>query len=105
MNEAPDVRRLSAAIFGNEKAVEVVAALAAHAGFFTAADVAATTGIQHGLVRAVLVRLAKDDVMLRAVPKTGSARGPQYYERRADRAWDELLTLTRRILATEHVSD
>jgi hypothetical protein len=93
----PNVRRVSAAIFNNEKAVEVLSSIGDQRGAFTATDISGSTGIAHGLVRAFLRRLTEDDVLLRALPKTGSSHGPQFYEMSDNPAWPDLTHLAKKI--------
>jgi hypothetical protein len=89
-----EVRRRSAALFGNEKAVEVILAMARTEAphSVTAQDVSKSTAIAHSLVRDVLVRLVASDVLI-AVPKVGGSRAAQYYQPRADFAWSELVAI------------
>jgi hypothetical protein len=90
-------RRLSAAVFGNEKIAEIVLILDAEQGAVLAAEIARRTGFGHSLVRDVLVRLSKTTAV-RALPKTGNSRGPAYYERVPDSPiWVALVNLARTI--------
>lgn len=72
-------RRTSAAVFGNEKTVEVVLALVAANGLARATDIVQSTGIAHGMVRPVLKRLL-DAGALSAMPRRGGSRGELYFE-------------------------
>jgi hypothetical protein len=89
-----EIRRRSAALFGNEKVVEVVLAMertdAPHS--VTAQDVSKATEIAHSLVRDVLVRLATSEILV-AVPKVGGSRAAQYYQPRADFGWTQLVAI------------
>lgn len=93
-SDISEIRRRSAALFGNEKAVEVILAMARSEAphSVTAQDVSRSTTIAHSLVRDVLVRLVASDVLV-AVPKVGGARAAQYYQPRADFAWSQLVNL------------
>lgn len=85
---------MSGKIFGNEKVVEVALALTAESEAATAQQIAKRTGIDHSMVRDVLVRLAEASVVLR-LPRA-SARAPQYYEADpADPVWVAVRQLTR----------
>lgn len=98
-------RRVSAGVFGNEKVVEVVLALEELSSAATAQDLARATGIAHGMVRDVLVRLAGVH-LLHAVPKIGGARAPQYYVPADGPGWAKLVALAHWIntaaLAADH---
>ena len=72
-------RRISAAVFGNEKTVEVVLALVAAQGLARATDIVQSTGVAHGMVRPVLKRLL-DAGVLSAMPRRGGSRGELYFE-------------------------
>lgn len=87
-------RRLSAALFGNEKVVEVALALDEVNAPCTAQELAVRTGIAHSMVRDVLVRLATAGLLL-ALPKTGGTRSAQYYEPEDRGAWTHLIALAR----------
>jgi len=87
-------RRLSAALFGNEKVSEVVMAIGDGRRPCTAQELAVRTGIAHSMVRDVLVRLTTAGVLL-ALPKVGGTRSPQYYEPSDAEAWRHLLALSR----------
>jgi DNA-binding IclR family transcriptional regulator len=92
-----ETRRLSTAVFGNEKVVEIVLLLEAEQGAVLAAEIARRTGFGHSLVRDVLVRLSRTPAV-RALPKTGNLRGPAYYERVADSPlWSSLVHLAQAI--------
>lgn len=79
-------RRTSAAVFGNEKTVEVVLALVAANGLARATDIVQSTGIAHGMVRPVLKRLL-DAGALSAMPRRGGTRGELYFEIADDGLW------------------
>jgi ribosomal protein S25 len=89
VDEQGETRRRSAALFGNEKTVEVVLALQDE-GTATAQMILARTGIGHSMVRDALGRLVEGGVV-RALPKTGGTRSPQYYQPISGRVWDTLL--------------
>lgn len=93
-SDISEIRRRSAALFGNEKAVEVILAMARSEAphSVTAQDVSKDIAVAHSLVRDVLVRLAASDVLI-AVPKVGGSRAPQYYQPRPDFAWTELVAV------------
>ena len=98
-------RRLSAALFNNEKLAEVVVALD-HGGdraSATAQQIADTTGIQYGMVRDVLVRLAKSGLVV-TVPKIGGSRGPQYYQPMDSEGWTHLVRLATWVTTVEVAS-
>jgi sugar-specific transcriptional regulator TrmB len=63
---------------------EVVVALAKHSPA-TAQEIADITGIRYSLVRDVLVRLEKGQVLTSA--RTGGARSPLLYEPVRDACW------------------
>lgn len=85
-------RELSAALFGNEKLVEVVLALGAQQGAATAQQLSKQTGIDHSMVRSVLVRAAKAGVV-ETLPRVGGSRSPQYYEPTESALWRASLAL------------
>jgi ribosomal protein S25 len=89
VDEQEETRRRSAALFGNEKTVEVVLALQGE-GTATAQMIVARTGIAHSMVRAAAERLVEGGVV-RALPKTGGTRSAQYYQPVGGRVWDTLL--------------
>jgi hypothetical protein len=93
-SDISEIRRRSAALFGNEKVVEVVLAMARTEAphSVTAQDVSKATEIAHSLVRDVLVRLATSEVLV-AVPKVGGSRAAQYYQPRADFGWTQLVAM------------
>lgn len=95
------VRRVSAKIFGNEKFVEVVCALAAQGCCAaTAQMICKQTGIDHPMVRDVLVRLAEAGVAT-PLPRV-SSRAPLYYEVEPnDPVWLAIKALAGTILQTE----
>lgn len=90
--DRPALRRVSSALFGNEKTVEVVRALKESSNTATAQQLSKKTGIDHPMVRIVLLRL-RDAGVLTALPR-GHARAAQYYEADpADPAWIHLCSL------------
>jgi DNA-binding transcriptional ArsR family regulator len=87
---------VSAKLFGNEKLVEVVLALHAANNTATAQQLAKATGIDHAMVRVVLIRLV-DAGLLDALPRANT-RAAQYYA--ADnhgQPWLALCTLARAV--------
>jgi len=90
MDNVGETRRRSAALFGNEKTVEVVLALDA-AGAATAQMTATQTGISYSLVRDALIRLAAGGA-IRQVPRVGGSRSPLYYQPVEGVLWDALTT-------------
>lgn len=93
-SDMSEIRRRSAALFGNEKVVEVVLAMARTEAphSVTAQDVSRATEIAHSLVRDVLMRLATSGVLV-AIPKVGGSRAAQYYQPRADFGWTQLVAM------------
>jgi len=87
-------RRLSAALFGNEKVAEVVMAIEASHVPCTAQELAVRTSIGHSMVRDVLVRMTTAGVLV-ALPKIGGTRSPQYYEPPDAEAWLHVVALAR----------
>lgn len=86
------LRRASARILGNEKAVEVIRALRDASGTATAQQLAKSTSIDHSMVRDVLIKLA-DGGVLATLPRATS-RAAQYYEADpADQVWVALARL------------
>jgi GTP-sensing pleiotropic transcriptional regulator CodY len=96
MDNRDETRRRSAALFGNEKTVEVVAALDEE-GSATAQTIAARTGITHSLVRDALLRLTAGGAV-RPLPRLGGSRSPQYYEPVNDDLWAALTAAARAIV-------
>jgi ribosomal protein S25 len=78
MAELRETRRRSAALFGNEKTVEVVVALDEE-GAATAQMIATSTGIPYSLARDALVRLVAGGAV-QQIPRIGGSRSPLYYE-------------------------
>lgn len=78
MDSVGETRRRSAALFGNEKTVEVVLALDGE-GTGTAQMIAARTGIPYSLTRDALIRLRVGGA-IRQIPRVGGSRSPLYYE-------------------------
>jgi ribosomal protein S25 len=89
MTDLEETRRRSAAIFGNEKTVEVVLALSEE-GAATAQMIATSTGIPYSLVRDALVRLVNGGV-IRQVPRMGGSRSPLYYQPTPGNLWAAVL--------------
>ena len=97
MDSVGETRRRSAALFGNEKTVEVVLVLDAH-GAATAQMTATQTGISYSLVRDALIRLAAGGA-LRQVPRVGGSRSPLYYQPVDGALWDALAAAARAVAA------
>jgi hypothetical protein len=96
-----ETRRRSAALFGNEKIVEVILALDAE-GAATAQIVAAKTGIPYSLVRDALVRLGTGGAV-RLIPRAGGSRSPLYYEPIIGDLWKALIAAAQAVTeATGH---
>jgi len=89
-------RRLSAAVFGNEKTVEVLLAVEDAKGLARATDIVQSTGIAHGLVRPVLKRLL-DAGALHAMPRRGGARGELYFEIGDPQLWGTMVATARHL--------
>jgi predicted ArsR family transcriptional regulator len=92
-------RERSAALFGNEKLVEVVVALAEQRGAATAQQLSKDTGIDHSMVRSVLLRAVSAGVV-ETLPRTGGARSPQYYQPTDTDVWRATLALARAVAAS-----
>lgn len=88
-------RRMSSAVFGNDKFVEIVLALASgsHA---TAQQLVDKTGINHDLVKRVLVRLESAG-MVKAQARIGGVRGTLPYDVQDSPEWRALLALCTRL--------
>lgn len=93
MDGLGETRRRSAALFGNEKAVEVILALDEE-GTATAQMVVAKTGISYSLVRDALIRLSAGGAV-RQMPRVGGSRSPLYYEPVAGDLWNALTAAAR----------
>jgi ribosomal protein S25 len=89
MDDPTETRRKSAALFGNEKTVEVLLALEAE-GIATAQMIAARTGVAHTLARDALKRLTAGGA-IREIPRVGGSRSPLYYQPVEGKLWDSLL--------------
>jgi ribosomal protein S25 len=96
MDNRDETRRRSAALFGNEKTVEVVVALDEE-GSATAQMIAARTGITHSLVRDVLLRLTAGGAV-RPLPRLGGSRSPQYYQPVNGDLWAALASTAQAII-------
>lgn len=94
-------RAVSAAVFGNEKFAEVAVALAEEEGAATAQQLSKATGIDHSMVRSVLLRSVAGGIV-DALPRTGGSRSAQYYQPVAGDLWEATLSLAREI-ASSHV--
>ena len=102
MTDLEETRRRSAAIFGNEKTVEVVLALSDE-GAATAQMIAKSTGIAHSLVRDALVRLVNGGVV-RQVPRLGGSRSPLYYQPTPGNLWAAILSAAQAIAGPQERS-
>ncbi len=96
MDNRDETRRRSAALFGNEKTVEVVLALHEE-GSATAQTIAARTGVTYSLVRDALLRLTAGGAVL-PLPRLGSSRSPQYYQPVAGDLWAALTAAAQAII-------
>jgi hypothetical protein len=85
MTDLEETRHRSAALFGNEKTVEVVLALDDE-GAATAQELATRTGIPHSLVRDALVRLVAGSAV-HQLPRVGGSRSPLYYQPTPGKLW------------------
>lgn len=89
-----DTRRISAAIFNNDKLIEVVLALDSDGPQATAQQIARRLVINHDLVKKVLVRLEAAG-LVKEMPRVGGRRGALPYEVQAGDEWRALLSLCR----------
>ena len=85
-------REVSASLFGNEKFVEVVLALAGQHGAATAQQLSKLTGVDHSMVRSVLVRAVAAGAV-DTLPRQGGARSPQYYQPTDTDLWTATVAL------------
>lgn len=101
-DSSPETRRLSAAIFNNEKMAEVVVALDGNGdrAAATAQQLADRTDIKYGMVRDVLLRLVKSGLVV-AVPKVGGSRASQYYQPMDSAGWSHLVDLATWVASSE----
>jgi ribosomal protein S25 len=97
MEPLRETRRRSAALFGNEKTVEVILALKGE-GIATAQMVAAKTGLAHSLARDALKRLCQGGV-IREIPRVGGSRSSLYYEPIEGPLWEALAAAAREVSA------
>jgi ribosomal protein S25 len=97
MDSLGETRRRSAALFGNEKAVEVLLSLDEE-GTATAQMVAAKTGISYSLVRDAMIRLSLGGA-IRQLPRVGGSRSPLYYQPVKGDLWDALIIAVRAVIA------
>jgi ribosomal protein S25 len=95
MDSLGETRRRSAALFGNEKTVEVLLALNEE-GASTAQMVATRTGISYSLARDALIRLSTGGAV-RQVPRVGGSRSPLYYQPAEGNLWDALIGAARAV--------
>lgn len=91
-------RGLSAAVFGNEKFVEVLLALEGQQGAATAQQLSKVTGIDHSMVRSVLLRQVAGG-LVDALPRSGGRRSPQYYQPADADRWDAAVRLAQNLAA------
>jgi len=92
-----ETRRRSAALFGNEKTVEVVLALDQE-GAATAQMVAVRTGLAYSLARDALKRLSHGGAV-REIPRVGGSRSSLYYEPIEGSLWKALTGASRAVAA------
>jgi hypothetical protein len=97
-------RDLSSALFGNEKMIAVVLAVAAEHDHATAQQVAKRVGVNHDLARKPLLRLVEGG-MLVALPREGGRRSPQYYEAAPGPRWEAMKALCRTLYKSRSVQD
>jgi hypothetical protein len=100
VDEHVETRRRSAALFGNGKTVEVVLALQDE-GTATAQIIVQKTGIAHSMVRDAIGKLVEGGIV-RALPKTGGTRSPQYYQPIAGQAWETFLAAVQAVPQEVH---
>ena len=98
MDGLEETRRRSSALFGNEKAVEVILALNEE-GAATAQMIADRTGISYSLARDALIRLGTGGA-IRHLPRAGGSRSPLYYQPVAGDLWDALTAAARAVAET-----
>ena len=103
VNELDVARRQSAALFNNEKLVEIVLAVEKAAGVTHAQELSRATSISHSLVRAVLIKLVGAGALI-ALPKSGGARSTQYYQPIDGELWSALVALAK-VIANRPDSD
>jgi hypothetical protein len=89
----------SAALFGNETFVEVVLALADERGAATAQQLSRATGIDHSMVRSVLLRAVAAGIV-QTLPRAGGSRSAQYYQPANTSLWNASLELARVVATT-----
>jgi hypothetical protein len=89
VDQLGETRRRSAALFGNEKAAEVMLALNDEV-VATAQQLHASTGIAYSLVRDALGRLVQGGAVT-AIPRAGGSRSPQYYKPVEGPVWSALV--------------
>jgi hypothetical protein len=95
MTDLEETRHRSAALFGNEKTVELVLALDDE-GAATAQKLATRTGIPHSLVRAALVRLVTGSAV-HQVPRVGGSRSPLCYQPTPGKLWRAIVAAAQAI--------
>lgn len=95
MISSQETRKRSAAVFGNEKWIEVTLALDALGGTPIAQELARHIGINSDLVTAVLQRM-QDARLVKAMPRVGSPRrGSVPWEVQPGPRWDAVVRLCR----------
>jgi ribosomal protein S25 len=97
MDSVGETRRRSAALFGNEKTVEVAVALDEE-GTATAQMLAAKTGISYSLARDALIRLSVGGA-IRQIPRVGGSRSPLYYQPVEGDLWQALTAAAHAVIA------
>jgi len=95
-----ETRRRSAALFGNEKTVEVVLALKAEKGWATAQQLHARTGIAYSMVRDALGRLVQGGAV--ETSRTGGSRSPKFYYPVEGHVWNGLVEGAQGLWAEAH---
>lgn len=99
--DSHETRRVSAAVFGNEKTVEVILAVQACGGLARATDIVQITGIAHGMVRPVLKRML-DARLLTAMPRRGGSRGELFFEIGNTDLWDAVHATAQQVATLTH---
>jgi hypothetical protein len=92
-----ETRRLSAALFGNDKFAEVVVALETLGRTATAQEIANEIRVGHDLVRKVLLRLS-DAHLVKARERIGGRRGALPYEVTSNPEWGVLVNMCRSLI-------
>src|SRR5437879_3753827 len=95
----PGTRDLSAAIFNNDKFVEVVLALDSENVAASCQEIADRVGINHGLARKVLVRLQAAE-LVKPLPRIGGRRGVVPWEVQRGPEWAVLVAVCHALFRT-----